>query len=90
MLSSRRDIVERLEALPDVFGISDAELCRRIKIGTTAWANYKSMKSKNKLPVQVADRLCEEFNVTLDWIYRGKTALIPQEILQKLRKRAAA
>jgi transcriptional regulator with XRE-family HTH domain len=90
MISSRKDIVERLKALPDAFEISDAELCRRIKIGTTAWANYVSMKTKNKLPVHVADRLCEEFNITLDWIYRGKTALIPQEVLAKLRRQAAA
>lgn len=90
MISSRKDIVERLKLLPDAFEISDAELCRQIDVRTTAWANYVSLKTKNKLPVAVADRLCEQFNVTLDWIYRGKTALLPQEVLQKLRRKAAA
>lgn len=86
VISSRRDIIQRLRALPDAFGISDAEMCRRIGVGTTAWANYVALKGKRKLPVEVADRLCEEFNVTLDWIYRGRTALIPQEVVQKLRR----
>lgn len=88
MKGARKDIVERLRALPDAFGITDAELCRRIGVGTTAWANYVAPKGKRKFPVEIAGRLCDEFNVTLDWIYRGKTALIPPEIIKKSRDAA--
>jgi len=83
---TRADIIDRLRALPDAFGISDAELCRRIEVRTTAWANYVAYDGKHKLPVPVASRLCDEFNVTLDWIYRGKTALISSDVLEKIRK----
>lgn len=86
---TRKDVVDRLRALPDAFEISDAELCRRIGIKPTAWANYVAYDGKRKLPVKIAIDLCDEFNVTLDWIFRGKTALLPKEILRKLRRIAA-
>lgn len=86
MNDDRKDVIMRLRALPDAFNMTDAELCRRIGVKPTAWANYVAIGSKRKFPVHIAARLCDEFNVTLDWIYRGKTMLIPAELVEKMRQ----
>lgn len=80
--------MKRLRALPDAFGITDAELCKRIHISPTRWANYVAPDGKRKLPVDIAAALCDEFHVTMDWIYRGRAALIAPEILEATRKAA--
>lgn len=88
MGESRKDIVRRLRVIPEAFDLTDAELCRRIGCSTTAWANYVSPKGKRVITRKIAMNLCDEFNLTLDFIYRGKMALIPPEIANRMREAA--
>jgi transcriptional regulator with XRE-family HTH domain len=86
---SRNDIIRRLRAIGAACDIDDAEICRRIDVKPSRWANFVSPKDKREITRRVAYKVCDEFNVTLDWIYRGKALSIPQEILdadRKLRK----
>lgn len=89
MAADDRDaIVKRLRTLPDAFGINAAELCRRIDCAPNAWSQYTDLDGKRIITRAVASRVADEFNLTLDWIYRGKSGLISAEVLQKLRKAA--
>lgn len=89
MREGRNDIVARLRAIATANGIDDAELCRRIDVKPSTWANFVSAKQKRIITRAVAYKVCDEFHVTLDWIYRGRTARIPQEILDAERRLAA-
>lgn len=57
---------------------SAADLCRLLDISESAWSQYKAGKAKEKgktvdrpITLEVADQLCHEFGLTLDWIYRN-------------------
>jgi transcriptional regulator with XRE-family HTH domain len=88
MSDDRASIVKRLRSLPDAFDINAAELCRRIECEPNQWSQYVKIDGKRVITRDVANRLADEFNLTLDWIYRGKTAMIPQEVVRKLRQAA--
>lgn len=90
MRKNRNQIIARLRAIADAEGITDAELCKRIGVRTSTWANFVSKNEKRIITLEVAVKLCDEFSVTLDWIYRGKTRGIPSEILVAERQMVAA
>lgn len=57
---------------------SAADLCRLLDISESAWSQYKAGKAKQNgvvvdrpITLEVADQLCHEFGLTLDWIYRN-------------------
>jgi transcriptional regulator with XRE-family HTH domain len=89
MTETRKSVMARLRAITAAEGIDDAELCRRIGIRPSAWANFVSPRQKRIITRAVASKICDEFNVTLDWIYRGRSRGIPQEYIEAERRQAA-
>ena len=78
MVESSKALAKRLELTREALGISAADLCKRIKIKPNRWSQYES--GERRITVEVANRLCDEFDLSLDWIYRANPAQLPQEI----------
>jgi transcriptional regulator with XRE-family HTH domain len=90
MSTSETDIKKRLDATREALGLSAAEMSRRLKIGQNAWSQYVNPKEKRKVTLAVANKLCDEFRVTLDWIYRGDPSGLPERLIKALRRQEAA
>jgi transcriptional regulator with XRE-family HTH domain len=92
-MDSDQVIGGRLRALRKHFGNgreNQERFARRFGAEKTAWSNYET--GTRPVPVELADRLCRDLGISLDWIYRGNGVAMPVALLQKLqpslRKRA--
>jgi ribosome-binding protein aMBF1 (putative translation factor) len=79
-----KSIAIRLKSTREAIGVTAAELCRQINCKPNRWSQYES--GDRKITVEVADRLCDEYGLTLDWIYRANPAGLPHRIHIKLRQ----
>jgi len=87
-LDGRNDVGERLRLTREALGLSQAELCRRVGISPAAWNNAET--GDNRLRVDNAMELCKATGVTLDWIYLGHRAGLPQKLavdIERLMRR---
>lgn len=72
-VSSAERVAERLERLRLAFGLKKVEMARRLRMGQSTWSNWmRGRDGPTRLGVVMAIRVCEEFGVTLDYLYRGK------------------
>lgn len=88
MSKSLKDIASRLEMTRDALEINAAELCRRTGIKPNQWSQFINPAKKRRITIDAALRLCEEFGLTLDWIYRGDPSGLPDRLVRKIRKAA--
>jgi transcriptional regulator with XRE-family HTH domain len=86
MATSAIEIGRRLVALHDGLGISQAEVCRAIGINPNRYSQY--VNGKRQLTLDVAARLVSEYGITLDWLFLGDRAKLPQELREKIRRAA--
>lgn len=62
-------IALRLQLTRRVFGVQQNEFCSRAGIAANTYNQYER---GTRLPtIENALRLCEAYDLTLDWIYRG-------------------
>src|SRR5262245_21292143 len=69
--ASTAAVAHRLKVLRVALGLTSTEICRRIGSSTQGqtYINYET--GYRRISHEHALRLCEEFGLTLDWIYRG-------------------
>jgi len=84
MAESLKSLGNRLKITRQALDLSAAELCRQIACKPNRWSQYES--GERKITVEVANRLCDEFGLSLDWIYRANPALLPHAIRMKIRQ----
>ena len=77
-------IGERLEALRLAFSINQSEFAARAGIAQNTYNQYA--KGKNLPRLDFAERICDEYGVTLDWIYRGDQSGLPVHIANLLKR----
>ena len=65
-------IGRRLQLVRRVHGMAQNEFCARAGLATNTYNQYE--KGKKRPSVENAIALCEQYGLTLDWIYRGETA----------------
>lgn len=82
MLGDLRTIAARLALLRRALGLSQAELCRQIGVATNRWNQYET--GERRITLQVAAKLKDFYGASLDWIYVGDSAGIPQALLDLL------
>lgn len=80
-------LAKRLEATRVAIGISAADLCKRIGIKPNRWSQYES--GERRITEAVAIAICEEFALTMDWIYRGDPSHLPHALRLKMKPTAA-
>ncbi len=77
-------IAARLLALRLAHDLSQREFCDRVGIGTTTYNNWERGISRPEL--DKAMQICDAFQVTLDWIYRGNLAGMPFNVAERLER----
>lgn len=83
MRESAKTIGDRLAATRIAIGVKAADLCKRIKCKPNRWSQYES--GERKITLTIADRLCDEYGLTLDWIYRANPAMLPHDLRVKIK-----
>lgn len=82
MPESNKSLANRLKLTREAIGVSPAEVCKRLKVGASAWSMYES--GERRITIPVAIKFCSEYGLTLDWIYRADPTRLPYEVRTKL------
>lgn len=83
-------IGERLELTRNILGVSQTEFAGTASIASNTYSQYKTGTATPNL--ENANRLCDQWQLTLDWIYRGDASgLQPdlQEAIARVRQARA-
>lgn len=67
--TSMSAIGRRLELTRQVFGLAQNDFCERARIAANTYNQYE--RGKKRPTIENAIALCEAYDLTLDWIYRG-------------------
>lgn len=82
-MQSPRIIAARLAQTREALGLKAADLCRQTGIAPNAWSQFES--GERPITIKNAVKLCETYGLTLDWIYRGDAAGLPQRVFQQIK-----
>lgn len=82
MPESNKLLAARLKSTREALDLVPAELCKRLKIGANAWSQYES--GARRITIPVAIKFCNEYGLTLDWIYRADPSRLPYELRLRL------
>jgi len=66
-----------------VWGLQQQDFAERAGIIPSAYNQYE--RSKRLISIQHAHKLCDEYDLTLDWIYRGDTSGLRSGTVQAIR-----
>jgi len=80
-------IAARLRATQAALGKKSAVICRETGIAPNAWSQFRKGKDRI-ITVEEADKLCDTYRLTLDWIYRGDPYGLPDGLLEKIQQAA--
>jgi transcriptional regulator with XRE-family HTH domain len=80
---SRAAVMARLTVTREAYGWSQAEMCRRLGITPQSWSHYEKLRVP--VPTHVAANVCRQTGVTLDWVYFGSEALLPQIVVRYIQ-----
>lgn len=79
-------IGRRLAAIRAHLGLTQVEMARRIGLASgPRWANYEIGTSR--IPVEEALKVVQMVGVSLDYIYYGNAALLPEKLKNELWER---
>lgn len=84
MVESSKSLANRLKITREALELTAAELCKIIKVKPNRWSQYES--GERRITLEVASKLCDEFGLTLDWIYRANPAALPSSLRLKIRQ----
>jgi transcriptional regulator with XRE-family HTH domain len=77
------EIGKRLRLLRESQGLIQATIADRVNVARTRWNNWEV--GVGRIPVDAASQLVQIYGVTLDWIYLGREAGMPYELMMKIR-----
>lgn len=84
------NVGKRLRAVREALGLKQYEVADQLGIERSALSQYEkgldSDGNDRRITIEVGIRFCIEYNISLDWVYFGKTYLVPKEILDKYRE----
>lgn len=84
MVESSKSLANRLKITREALELTAAELCKIIKVKPNRWSQYEG--GERRITLEVASKLCDEFGLTLDWIYRANPAGLPSSLRLKIRQ----
>ena len=73
----------RLRLTREVLGLTQAEFADRCGIARNTYNQYE--QGKNKPQIGLAIEMCERFNLTLDWLYRGDPSSLPYKMADAIK-----
>lgn len=76
-MSSLAGIGSRLHQIRTKFGYSQSKIAAALSISDRSYKNYEA--DKTDLPLATALNFCKIFNVDLNWLIEGRTALTQEK-----------
>lgn len=68
----------------EAFGLGQNEFARRAGIASNTYNQYE--QGKNIPRLDIANQLCDQYGITLDWIYRGDASGLPLHLATAIRR----
>jgi len=65
----------RLRHTREALGVNQREFARRVNLKPNRYSQYET--GARALTIDAAHRICDEYGVTLDWLYRGDRSRLP-------------
>jgi transcriptional regulator with XRE-family HTH domain len=78
-----RQIGQRLRAARDALGLNAREFGRGARIPPNALSQYEKGEDR-RLTIGPAIRICEEYGLTLDYLYRNQRWTLPADLRMKI------
>ena len=72
------DIATRLRHTREALGVNQREFARRVNLKPNRYSQYET--GARPLTINAAHRICDEYGVTLDWLYRGDRSRLPHHL----------
>lgn len=79
-----KKVAKRVEALRNVLGINKSAFADQVGIDRSSYA--KILKGDKPLALDMGYSICEHFNVSMDYLYRGKTHDLPLSLALDIRE----
>lgn len=86
MAEGLKSLGNRLKSTREALELSQADLCKILRVKANRWSQYES--GERRITIDVANRLCDEFSLSLDWIYRANPSQLPHGLRLKMRQAA--
>jgi transcriptional regulator with XRE-family HTH domain len=77
------DVARRLRRTREALGVDQQEFGTRAGLSQPQYNQYE--KGKRRLTLEAALLLCNEYNLNLDWLYRGDPSNLPYKLAAKIR-----
>lgn len=74
-MQSNEAIAERLRLVRDVVGMAQGEFAERAGIAANTYNQFE--RGRKRPSIENAIALCDTYNLTLDWIFRGDHTGLP-------------
>lgn len=81
-----KSVARRLQLTRQAYGLKQVEFAAPINIATNTYNQYERGKKRPSIDAAIA--LCETYNLTLDWIYRGDASGLPYGLASAIKTAA--
>lgn len=80
---NQKDVARRIVMTREALNLTPTELAENLGISIQRLNNYES--GRRPFDIDLAIALCDQWDVTLEWLYRGKRSGLSADLLAKLR-----
>ena len=87
-IRSAQDIGRRLRHTREVLGLNQREFAMRANLKENRYNQYET--GVRPLTIEAALSICEQYGVTLDWLYRGDRSTLPHRLAIDIARIEAA
>ena len=82
-MHSNEAIGERLRLTRMVFGLAQGDFAQKASIAANTYNQFE--RGRKRPSIENAIALCDTFNLTLDWIYRGDASGLPYRLHEAIK-----
>jgi transcriptional regulator with XRE-family HTH domain len=68
----------RLRHTREALGLNQREFAMRANLKPNRYSQYET--GARQLTIEAAQRICDEYGVTLDWLFRGDRSTLPHRL----------
>jgi len=81
---SPKAVGKRLALLREIHNLDQDEIAESIGVTQGTYSNWET--GSRPLGIQSAHAICDEYDVTLDWLYRGRMGSLPLPLENAIRR----
>lgn len=86
MANDDKALAQRLKITREALGLTPAKVCKTLKINPSAWSMFES--GDRRITLRVAIKFCDEYGISLDWIYRADPSRLDHDVRLKIKNAA--